>query len=68
MSLNRQVRLARRPTGWVTEGDFEIVDATMPAPGEGWRHMQELSGKVLMNEENFHFARASQLREPTNQR
>jgi len=32
---NRQVLLKRRPTGTPTTGDFEIVDAPVPDPGEG---------------------------------
>jgi len=32
---NRQVLLARRPDGWVSESDFRVVDAPLPAPGEG---------------------------------
>lgn len=33
--INRQVLLARRPQGWVTEADFRIVDAPLPEPAEG---------------------------------
>ena len=32
---NRQVVLASRPQGWVTEDNFRIVEAPMPTPGEG---------------------------------
>jgi NADPH-dependent curcumin reductase CurA len=32
---NRQVLLARRPDGWVSETDFRITDAPIPSPGEG---------------------------------
>jgi NADPH-dependent curcumin reductase CurA len=32
---NRQVLLAARPKGEVTENDFRIVDVPMPTPGEG---------------------------------
>lgn len=31
---NRRVLLAHRPTGWVSETDFRIVDAPMPTPLE----------------------------------
>lgn len=34
-SRNRQVLLARRPQGAVAPADFEIVDGTVPAPGDG---------------------------------
>ena len=33
--LNRQVLLARRPQGWVTESDFRIVEAPIDVPGSG---------------------------------
>ncbi len=33
--MNRQVLLARRPQGSVTEGDFRVVEAAMPVPAEG---------------------------------
>jgi NADPH-dependent curcumin reductase CurA len=32
---NRQVLLARRPTGWVSEADFQIIDAPIPVPADG---------------------------------
>jgi NADPH-dependent curcumin reductase len=32
---NLQVLLASRPTGWVKESDFRIVESEMPKPGEG---------------------------------
>jgi NADPH-dependent curcumin reductase CurA len=32
---NLQVLLANRPTGWVEESDFRIVETTIPAPGDG---------------------------------
>ncbi|HZB92119.1 MAG TPA: NADP-dependent oxidoreductase [Stellaceae bacterium] len=32
---NLQVLLANRPTGWVKESDFRIVESEIPAPGEG---------------------------------
>ena len=33
--MNRQVLLASRPQGWVSEENFRIVDAPMPKPGPG---------------------------------
>jgi NADPH-dependent curcumin reductase len=33
--MNRQVLLASRPKGWVTEENFRIVDAPMPKPNSG---------------------------------
>ena len=35
MAANKQVLLANRPTGWVKESDFRIVETPLPAPGEG---------------------------------
>lgn len=35
MTMNKRVLLRHRPQGWVTEGDFEISEAPIPAPGEG---------------------------------
>ena len=32
---NKEIRLARRPTGVPTEANFEIKDSDVPAPGEG---------------------------------
>jgi NADPH-dependent curcumin reductase CurA len=32
---NLQVLLAHRPTGWVKESDFRIVETDIPAPGDG---------------------------------
>ncbi len=32
---NTQVLLANRPTGWVKESDFRIVETEIPAPGDG---------------------------------
>ena len=32
---NRRVLLASRPTGWVSEANFKLEDAPMPAPAEG---------------------------------
>ena len=34
-AMNRQVLLASRPQGAVIEDNFRIVDAPMPAPGDG---------------------------------
>ena len=33
--MNRQVLLASRPQGAVSEANFSIVDAPLPAPAEG---------------------------------
>ena len=35
MSKNLQVVLANRPTGWVTESDFRLVESPIPRPGPG---------------------------------
>jgi hypothetical protein len=35
MTTNKQVLLAERPSGWVKEGNFRIVEQPMPAPREG---------------------------------
>jgi len=35
MAANKQVLLANRPTGWVKESDFRIVETPVPTPGEG---------------------------------
>ncbi len=35
MPANLQVLLANRPTGWVKESDFRIVETSIPAPGPG---------------------------------
>jgi NADPH-dependent curcumin reductase CurA len=32
---NRRVLLASRPTGWVSEANFKVEDAPVPAPAEG---------------------------------
>ena len=32
---NRQILLKQRPTGASQVGDFEVVDAPMPSPGDG---------------------------------
>ncbi len=33
--MNRQIVLASRPTGWVSEANFRLLEAPMPSPGEG---------------------------------
>ena len=35
MSKNVQVTLANRPTGWVQESDFKIVETDIPKLGPG---------------------------------
>jgi NADPH-dependent curcumin reductase len=35
MTTNKQVLLASRPRGWVTDGDFRIVEQPVTAPREG---------------------------------
>jgi NADPH-dependent curcumin reductase CurA len=35
VAINKQVLLASRPKGWVTEENFRIVDTPMPVPGDG---------------------------------
>ena len=35
MTTNRQILLAKRPTGWVTEADFRMVESPLPVPGDG---------------------------------
>ena len=35
MAKNRRVLLASRPTGWVSEANFKVEDAPVPAPAEG---------------------------------
>src|SRR6267378_1189678 len=35
MARNMQVLLANRPTGWVEESNFKIVEADVPKPGPG---------------------------------
>ena len=35
MTTNKQVLLASRPTGWVEESNFRIVDVPVPKPGDG---------------------------------
>ena len=33
--LNQQIRLASRPSGWVTEDNFTLTSAPVPEPGDG---------------------------------
>jgi len=35
MATNKQVLLANRPTGWVQESDFRVVETPVPDPGPG---------------------------------
>jgi hypothetical protein len=35
MPTNRRVLLASRPTGWVSESNFKVEDAPLPAPADG---------------------------------
>ena len=35
MNRNLQILLARRPQGWVSETDFQLVETPLPRPGEG---------------------------------
>ena len=35
MPVNRQILLASRPEGWVTEANFKLVESAMPRPGDG---------------------------------
>jgi len=35
MATNKQVLLANRPTGWVKESDFRIVETPIPVAGDG---------------------------------
>lgn len=35
MPTNTQVLLANRPTGWVQESNFSIVETPIPKPGPG---------------------------------
>jgi NADPH-dependent curcumin reductase CurA len=42
MAKNRQIVLANRPTGWVEESNFKLVEAEIPKPGSG-----ELLIKIL---------------------
>lgn len=34
-TLNRQIRLASRPSGWVTEENFTLTEEALPEPGDG---------------------------------
>ncbi len=34
-SINRQIRLASRPSGWVTEDNFTLTEEALPEPGDG---------------------------------
>ena len=34
MTVNRQILLASRPTGWPTEANFKLVESPLPRPGE----------------------------------
>jgi NADPH-dependent curcumin reductase CurA len=34
-TVNKQIRLASRPVGWVTEDNFTLSEAELPEPGEG---------------------------------
>jgi NADPH-dependent curcumin reductase CurA len=34
-SRNTQIRLASRPSGWVTEDNFAVTDATVPEVADG---------------------------------
>ena len=35
MPANKQVLLASRPTGWVTEANFRLIETPLPVPAEG---------------------------------
>jgi NADPH-dependent curcumin reductase CurA len=35
MPVNRQILLASRPEGWVTEANFKLVESPVPRPGDG---------------------------------
>src|SRR5262245_547252 len=35
MPVNRQILLASRPEGWVTEANFKLVESPVPQPGDG---------------------------------
>src|SRR5262245_39833868 len=35
MATNKQVLLANRPSGWVKESDFQIVEQPLASPGDG---------------------------------
>jgi NADPH-dependent curcumin reductase CurA len=34
-TMNKQIRLASRPSGWVTEENFTITEEALPEPGDG---------------------------------
>ena len=34
-TMNKQVLMASRPTGWVKESDFRIVEQPLPSAGDG---------------------------------
>src|SRR5882672_7860688 len=34
-TMNKQVLMANRPTGWVTESDFRIAEQPLPGPRDG---------------------------------
>ena len=34
-SINKQIRLASRPSGWVTEENFTLTEGPLPDPGDG---------------------------------
>ena len=34
-TMNKQIRLASRPSGWVTEDNFTLSEGGLPEPGEG---------------------------------
>jgi hypothetical protein len=35
MARNKQLVLASRPTGWVEEANFKLVEGEIPKPGPG---------------------------------
>ena len=34
-NINKQIRLASRPSGWVTNDNFKLTEGDIPAPGDG---------------------------------
>ncbi len=34
-TVNKQIRLASRPAGWVTENNFTLTEEAIPEPGDG---------------------------------
>jgi NADPH-dependent curcumin reductase CurA len=34
-TINKQIRLASRPSGWVTEDNFTLTEESVPSPGNG---------------------------------